>query len=192
MKRNAVGIAVLISVIYISVIGQRPVVIKEVPMGASDALVSIGLQEKVRKGVAQKLNILLANEYTLYIKTQKYHWNVVGPLFGPLHKLFNDQYDELAAFVDLVAERIRALGYKPYATLAEFIENTTLSEDPGRNPDANGMITKLLQDHETVIKQIRLDIDYTVKVNDMGTNNFLADLIEKHEKTAWILRVHLL
>jgi starvation-inducible DNA-binding protein len=168
------------------------VTIDDVPMGKSEELVNIGLNEDQRKGVAQRLNTLLADEYTLYIKTQKFHWNVVGPFFGSLHKLFNTQYDELAANVDLVAERVRALGFKAYGSLAEFIENTNIPENPDVNPSANVMIKLLLEGHESIIKNLRELVAYTVEVNDMGTNNFACGLIEKHEKTAWMLRAHLL
>ncbi|MEX0849144.1 MAG: DNA starvation/stationary phase protection protein [Candidatus Dependentiae bacterium] len=168
------------------------VTIEDVPMGKSEELVNIGLNEAQRKDVAQRLNTLLADEYTLYIKTQKFHWNVVGPFFGSLHKLFNKQYDQLAANVDLVAERVRALGFKAYGSLAEFIENTNIPENPDVNPSANMMIKLLLEGHESIIKNLRELVIYTVEINDTGTNNFVSDLIEKHEKAAWMLRAHLL
>lgn len=158
----------------------------------SDKLVSIGLGEEQRNAIAQQLNVLLANEYALYIRTQKFHWNVVGPFFGPLHKLFNDQFDAIAENIDAVAERVRMLGFKAIGTLAEFKQNTALAEEPGKNPDANSMIGLLLEGHETIIKSIRPIVDLTAQLNDMATNNFLAGLLEKHEKAAWFLRAHLL
>lgn len=154
-------------------------------------MINIGLPEKNRQAVANTLNDLLSNEYVLYVKTQKFHWNVVGKFFGPLHALFGDQYEQLAGTIDRMAERIRALGFKPYGTLQEFAEHATISEEPGVNPDDTTMIRTLLEDHEAVIQQLRVAIDQTADMNDMGTNNFLADLIEKHEKTAWMLRAHL-
>lgn len=157
-----------------------------------DKLVSIGIGEEQRSAIAQELNSLLANEYALYIRTQKFHWNVVGPFFGPLHKLFNDQFDALAENIDAVAERVRMLGFKAIGSLAEFKQGTSLAENPGVNPDANSMIGLLLEGHETIIKSIRPIIDLTAKYNDMGSNNFLAGLVEKHEKAAWFLRAHLL
>ena len=157
-----------------------------------DKLVSIGLGEEQRSAIAQKLNALLADEYALYIRTQKFHWNVVGPFFGSLHKLFNDQYDALAENIDAVAERVRSLGFKAIGSLAEFKQGTSLSEDPGKNPDANSMIGLLLEGHEAIIKSLRPLIDLTAQSNDMGTNNFLSGLIEKHEKASWFLRAHLL
>ncbi len=168
------------------------VTVKDVPMGGSEKMVNIGLSQELRKDVAQRLNKLLSDEYALYIKTQKFHWNVVGPNFGPLHKLFNKQYDQLALVVDEVAERVRALGFLAFGSLAEFIENTTISEDPGVNPDAQNMIKILLNDHEAIIRELREQIKYTASKEDLGTENFLADLIVKHQKIAWMLRAHLL
>ena len=151
----------------------------------------IGLSEKNRQEMSNTLNNLLSNEYVLYTKTLKYHWNVVGKLFGPLHALFESQYTQLFANIDKIAERIRALGHIPYGTLQEFTANSTLSEDPEVNPDSAQMIQDLLEDHEAIIRQLRADIDLSVELNDTGTNNFLGDLIESHEKTAWMLRAHL-
>lgn len=159
---------------------------------AGDALVSIGIESDARAAVAQQLNMLLANEYALYIMTQKFHWNVVGPFFGPLHKLFNDQYDMLAEIVDSVAERVRALGFKAIGSLAEFKQNTMLNEEPGVIPNATGMIQGLLDGHEAIIRAIRPVVELTAQANDMASNNFLAGLLEKHEKAAWFLRAHLL
>jgi starvation-inducible DNA-binding protein len=172
--------------------GDEGIVQNEGVAMKSDKLVSIGIGEEQRAAIAQKLNTLLADEYALYIRTQKFHWNVVGPFFGPLHKLFNDQFDALAENVDAVAERIRALGFKAIGTLAEFKQNTALAENPGVNPDANSMIGLLLEGHEAIIKSVRPIIDLTAQLNEMGTNNFLAGLLEKHEKAAWFLRAHLL
>ncbi len=151
----------------------------------------IGLSEKTMHQMSDHLNMLLCSEYTLYTKTLKYHWNVEGPLFGPLHLLFKEQYEQLLDIVDDVAERVRSLGDKSFGTMKEFLAHTTIKEDSGHYPDALDMIKQLLIAHETIIKQIRDDIDLTAKINDMGTNNFLCDLIEKHEKTAWMLRAHL-
>lgn len=154
-------------------------------------MIHIGLSDKHLKQVSDHLNILLCNEYALYTKTLKYHWNVEGPLFGPLHELFKQEYEQLLDIVDDVAERVRALGHKSLGTLKEFSAHATIKEDPNQYPDALDMIKALVTAHEIIIKQIREDIDFTAKVNDMGTNNFLCDLIEKHEKTAWMLRAHL-
>lgn len=156
-----------------------------------DRMMNIGMSEKDRALMTEHLQQLLANEYVLYTKTLKYHWNVEGKFFGPLHDLFGKHYEELLKVIDVVAERIRALGFKPIGTLQEFSSQTTLSEEPGINPDDTGMIRNLLTDYETIIKELRDVIDATVEVNDMGSNNMLAGLLEQHEKTAWMLRTHL-
>jgi starvation-inducible DNA-binding protein len=156
-----------------------------------DKFFATGLAPETAQEVAHKLNVLLSSEYVLYTKTQKFHWNVVGPFFGQLHKLFNDQYDELAGLLDMIAERVRALGRPSFGTLTEFLANSQIKEDPGNNPDHTSMIKILLQDHETIIKSMRDLIDLTANLNDMATNNFLCGLVEKHEKMAWMLRAHL-
>ncbi|HXW85833.1 MAG TPA: DNA starvation/stationary phase protection protein [Candidatus Bathyarchaeia archaeon] len=153
--------------------------------------VHIGIGAKERKRMAQDLNLLLANEYVLYTKTLKHHWNIEGPCFGQLHKLFQDQYEALLTIADDVAERARALGFFSFGTLSEFVKNTTLKEYPGKNEKELEMVRLLLVDHEAIIQQIRTLIDTSANMHDMGTNNFLCDLIEKHEKMAWMLRAHL-
>lgn len=154
-------------------------------------MINIGLSAEVRKKVVERLNNLLANEYVLYTKTLKFHWNIKGPFFDALHKLFNDQYEQLLGFADDIAERSRALGADTIGSLKEFLEHTTLKEHPGKNPSYEKMIAELLADHQTIIRQIRVDADDTQEWHDMGTNNFLLNLLEKHEKTAWMLRAHL-
>jgi len=154
-------------------------------------MIAIGLGEKERKEMANRLNVLLSNEFVLYAKTLKFHWNVVGKWFGPLHALFEKQYEQILDIVDEVAERVRALDHVSFGTMQEYLAHTTLKETPGKNPDDTGMLRELLNDHETIIKQLRGDIAFSSEVNDMGSNNFLSELIEHHEKTAWILRAHL-
>lgn len=158
----------------------------------SDALIAIGLEADPRAKMAKHLSTLLADQYVLYVKTQKFHWNVVGKHFGPLHLLFNQHYDELAEFVDIIAERIRALGYQAIGTLEEFGSLAKLKEAPGINPADLEMVRILLQDHEHIIRTMRTYIDYSTEINDMATNNMLADMLEKQEKMAWMLRAHLL
>lgn len=154
-------------------------------------MIQIGLDEQSRQSMATQLNALLSNEYVLYTKTLKFHWNVVGPFFGPLHALFQTQYEQLSENIDRVAERVRALGFLAYGTLQEFSSHATITENPGMNPDAQAMIKDLLEGHEAIIRQMRPILDLSSDINDMGTNNFLGDLIEQHEKTAWMLRAHL-
>lgn len=150
---------------------------------------NIGITEKNLEGVIKILNILLADEYVLYTKARNYHWNVVGMQFNDLHKFFESLYEELNEYVDDVAERIRTLGGNAVATLKEFLDLARLKEHPGEYPDAKTMISNLLNDYETVIRNLRNDI-VTVgeKYQDLGTVDFLTELMEKHEKTAWMLR----
>ena len=150
---------------------------------------NIGISDKDRKGVAALLNTLLSDEYILYTKTRKYHWNVVGPQFHDLHTFFESQYKELDGIVDEVAERARSLGEISFGTLAEFLKQTRLKEHPGKNPDSRGMISDLLADHEATIRHLRIDLETCANTyQDAGTCDFLTGLMEKHEKMAWMLR----
>ena len=154
--------------------------------------VSIGIEEQDRLGVANILSTLLCDEYVLYTKTRNYHWNVTGPHFNDYHKMFETQYEELSGDVDEIAERIRSLGGRTIATLTEFTQNTRLTEHPGNYPEPKEMITNLLKDHETIIRNLRKDLETCeTKFHDIGTNDFLTGLMEKHEKTAWMLRAAL-
>jgi len=153
---------------------------------------NIGLIDSNRNGVVKLLTPLLADEYVLYTKTRNYHWNVVGPQFNDLHKFFEAQYEELDAFVDDVAERIRQLGARSPATLAEFVKTARLDEHPGQQLDAKGMLASLSGDHEAVIRSLRGDLATAIdKFGDAGTSDFLTGLMEKHEKMAWMLRAFL-
>jgi starvation-inducible DNA-binding protein len=150
---------------------------------------NIGLSEQQRDGVVKILNSLLSDEYLLYTKTRNYHWNVLGPQFNDLHKFFEEQYTELTEVVDDVAERARSLGGWAFGTLQEFAQHTRLKEHPGHYPNAREMIGNLLADHETIIRQLRMDLETCAeRYHDMGTNDFLTGLMEKHEKMAWMLR----
>jgi starvation-inducible DNA-binding protein len=152
----------------------------------------VGIQDKDRSGVAKILNRLLADEYVLYTKTRNYHWNVVGLQFGPLHKFFEAQYEELNDIVDAVAERARALGEWSSGTLAEFLKDSRLKERPGEHTDSRGMVSSLLSDHESIIRTLRADAGTCAdKHHDMGTNDFMIGLLEHHEKMAWMLRASL-
>ncbi len=151
-----------------------------------------GLSEGDLSGVGEILNTLLADEYVLYTKTRNYHWNVVGPQFNDLHRFFEKQYEELNEIVDDVAERARSLGSPALGTLREFVDRTRLAEQPGSYPDAMSMISGLLEDHEAVIRTLRVDLETCAeRYHDLGTNNFLTDLMEKHEKMSWMLRAFL-
>jgi len=152
----------------------------------------IGIADDHRAATVGILNDLLADEFVLYTKSRNYHWNVVGPQFSELHKLFETQYEQLDEFIDQVAERARALDGRAYGTLAEFSQHSRLKERPGEAPAARDMIADLLADHETMIRQLRQDAETVMnKHGDSGTNDFLIGLMEDHEKTAWMLRAHL-
>ena len=149
---------------------------------------NIGISDDNRQKVVAILNTLLADEFLLYVKTRNFHWNVIGMQFNDLHKFFEAQYEELDDIVDEVAERARALGARAFGTLEEFRENTRLKETPGTVPAAKEMIAELLSDHETIIRALRQDLDKADKRGDVGTNDFLTGLLEKHEKASWMLR----
>ena len=152
---------------------------------------NIGITQSNVKHVIYILNQILSDEFVLYAKTLNYHWNIKGNLFGPLHKLFETQYEMLLDIVDDVAERTRSLGGRAFGSLEEFLEHTSLKETKNV-PHQQTMIKNLLTDHETIIRNLRQAIDITLEeYEDVGTNNFLTDLLEKHEKTAWMLRAHL-
>jgi starvation-inducible DNA-binding protein len=158
----------------------------------ADVKTNIGLSDDSRKGVVEILNSRLCDEYTLYTKTRKYHWNVVGSRFHQLHEFFQEQYEILDEMVDETAERARQLGGKSFGTMEEFVRHSSIKEDPGEYPDANKMITNLLKDHESVIQTLRKNADECEdEYDDMATNDFLLGAVEKHEKMAWMLRAHL-
>jgi starvation-inducible DNA-binding protein len=152
----------------------------------------IGIADKhLNKSVAL-LSVVLADEMTLYIKTRKFHWNVSGASFMELHKLFQSQYTELEETIDEVAERINKLGSKTIGTMDEFLKLTRLKESPDKYPNQKDMMKELLHDHESVIVQLRKDIDESTEKNkDAGSTDFLTGIMEQHETTAWILRRYL-
>ncbi len=149
---------------------------------------NIGLSPNSRQKVIDELSGVIADQYVLYTKTRNYHWNVTGEDFAQYHKLFEEQYSAIDEDIDDVAERIRTLGGKTSATLTEFIKSATLKEHPSKYPPAKTMIANLLADHETVIRRLRKGIEICGEANDVGTEDFLTQLMEKHEKTAWMLR----
>ena len=150
---------------------------------------NIGIKDGDRDAVVDILNTLLSDEYLLYTKTRKFHWNIVGPRFNDLHKFFQALYEQLDEIIDDVAERARSLGGPAYGTLDEFAKSTRLKETPGKNPNEDGMLKELLSDHEAIIKALRVDLeDCADKYHDAGTNDFLTGLMEQHEKTAWMIR----
>ncbi len=152
----------------------------------------IGIPKKNLDRVTELLSTCLSNEMTLYIKTRKAHWNVTGESFMELHKLFENQYKQLEESIDEIAERIGKLGGKTIGTMQEYSKRATIKETPGEYPSSEKMIEELLKDHETVITELRKDIqEYDKKCNDAGTTDFVTGLMEQHETTAWVLRRYL-
>lgn len=147
-----------------------------------DTIMDIGLKDS--KKTITLLNQLLADETILYQKTRMYHWNVEGPHFNDLHKVFEEQYEALEGTIDSVAERIRTLGSRPEGTLAQVLKTSKLKED-SKSPQALIMVKNLLADHEAIIRATRKAIE---QVEDVGTEDFLTGLLQEHEKTAWMLR----
>jgi starvation-inducible DNA-binding protein len=153
---------------------------------------NIGLQPEQHKKVGIILNTLLADEYMLYTKTLNYHWNVQGMQFNDLHLFFRQQYEQLFTIMDDVAERARSIGSRALGTLTEFSNHTRLHEHEGVVPTALQMLQQLLEDHETIIRALRIDLETCLEQShDAGTNNFLTDIMETHEKMAWMLRSYL-
>lgn len=149
--------------------------------------INIGINEKDRKAIAKGLSKVLADSYTLYLKTHNYHWNVTGPMFNTLHLMFEGQYTELATAVDEIAERIRALGvhapgsYKAFSGLTEIREETNV-------PDAEEMIRQLVIGQETVVRTAREVFKIAEKASDEPTADLLTQRMQVHEKNAWMLR----
>ncbi|MBK7092470.1 MAG: DNA starvation/stationary phase protection protein [bacterium] len=144
------------------------------------------ITEEQRKEIAQGLSVLLADSYTLYLKTHNYHWNVTGPMFQTLHLMFEQHYTELALAVDLIAERIRALGQPAPGSYAQFSKLTSVKEAVGV-PKAQEMIRELLVAHETVIQTARQTFPAAEKAADQATMDLLTQRLQLHEKTAWML-----
>lgn len=149
--------------------------------------ISIGISEVDREKLVEGLSRLLADTYTLYLKTHNFHWNVKGPMFQTLHLMFETQYNELALAVDLLAERIRALGYPAPATYAEFLKLTSIKESEGV-PQARDMIQQLVDGQEAVVRTARSIVPIADAATDDVTTSLLADRMEIHEKNAWMLR----
>ena len=149
--------------------------------------IDIGINKKDREKIAQGLSRLLADTYTLYLTTHNFHWNVTGPMFNTLHLMFEQQYNELALAVDLIAERIRALGFPAPGTYSEFAELASLKEPKGV-PAAADMIKQLVVGQETVVRTARSILPLVDKASDEPTADLLTQRMQVHEKTAWMLR----
>jgi starvation-inducible DNA-binding protein len=148
---------------------------------------NIGIDDASRAKIAEGLSRLLADTYTLYLKTHNFHWNVTGPMFQTLHLMFETQYTELALAVDLIAERIRALGYPAPGTYSEYGKLSSIPETPGV-PKAKEMIRLLVEGQEAVVRTARSVFPVVDEVNDEPTADLLTQRMQVHEKTAWMLR----
>jgi starvation-inducible DNA-binding protein len=149
--------------------------------------IDIGINEGHRKAISDGLSKLLADTYYLYAKTHGYHWNVTGPMFNTLHDMFMVQYTELWNSIDLIAERIRSLGYFAPAEYSKLAPLTSITEDK-EVPDANQMIRNLITGNETVIRTARSVLTPADEANDQATLDLLTQRLNVHEKTAWMLR----
>ena len=149
--------------------------------------IDIGIAEPDRRAIAEGLSRLLADSYTLYLKTHNYHWNVTGPLFNTLHLMFEQQYTELAAAVDEVAERIRALGEPAPGSYGAYAALTSIEEDAAV-PSAEEMIRNLVIGQETVVRTAREVFPVADAANDEPSADLLTQRMQVHEKNAWMLR----
>ena len=149
--------------------------------------IDIGIDETSRNAIVGGLERVLADTYTLYLKTHNFHWNVTGPQFNDLHMMFMNQYTELWGAVDLVAERIRALGSFAPGSYKDFARLTSITEADGV-PAAKDMLRQLVEGHETVIRTAREALSPADDANDQATLDLLTERLTVHEKTAWMLR----
>jgi starvation-inducible DNA-binding protein len=149
--------------------------------------IDIGIGEKDRKAIAEGLSRVLADTYTLYLKTHNFHWNVTGPMFNTLHLMFETQYNELALAVDLIAERIRALGHPAPGSYKAYSKLSSIAEADGV-PAAEEMIKQLVEGHEAVAKTARKVFPAAAKADDQPTADLMTERLQIHEKTAWMLR----
>jgi starvation-inducible DNA-binding protein len=159
---------------------------KSTPTAAAP-IINIGISEKHRVKIADGLSKLLADTYSLYLKTHNFHWNVEGPMFNTLHVMFMDQYTELWTALDAIAERIRSLGYPAPGTYREFSRLTSIPETDGV-PDALEMVRLLVEGHEAVARTARAAFPAADKGGDESTADLLTQRLQVHEKTAWMLR----
>ncbi|WP_298233240.1 Dps family protein [uncultured Azohydromonas sp.] len=150
--------------------------------------INIGISEENRAAIAGGLNKLLADTFTLYLKTHNFHWNVTGPMFNTLHTMFMTQYTELWNAVDPIAERIRALGHTAQGSYAQFGQNATVGDAPGQPPKALEMVRLLVEGHEAVARTARELFPKAEEAGDEPTADLLTQRLTVHEQTAWMLR----
>lgn len=146
----------------------------------------LGLDEKKTSNTVQELNILLADYHLYYQKLRNYHWNVIGKNFFDLHEKFEELYDDAKIKVDEIAERILTLRYQPTSNLSDYLEKSNLKESKSDLSDSK-MITNLLEDHGTILKQMRKVIEVAEKGGDEGTIDLIGAYIRELEKTSWML-----
>ncbi len=152
----------------------------------------IGIKTENLNEITHLLHTVLADEFVLYTKTRRAHWNVEGPDFYQMHQFFEVQFEKLDEIVDDVAERIRALGHYAPATLKDFLNLTHLTEQSRSANSSIGFIKELLSDHESILIHLRENINpFANEWKDAGTSDFITGLMETHEKMAWMLRAHL-
>ncbi|WP_414858405.1 Dps family protein [Phormidesmis priestleyi] len=149
--------------------------------------IDLGIDLQKRQEIAEGLSRLLADTYSLYLKTHNFHWNVTGPMFNTLHLMFEAQYTELALAVDLIAERIRSLGFPAPGTYSEYAKLSSIDETPGV-PKAEEMIRLLVQGQESVVRTARSIFPIVDAANDEPSADLLTQRMQIHEKTAWMLR----
>ena len=154
---------------------------------SSKHVIDIGLSEQQRTAIAAGLSKLLADSFTLYLMTHNFHWNVTGPMFNSLHLMFMGQYTEQWNALDVIAERIRALGFPAPGTYKQFVELASIQEVEGV-PQANEMIQLLVNAHEAVARTARSLFGVVDAANDQPTADVLTQRLDIHEKTAWMLR----
>jgi starvation-inducible DNA-binding protein len=154
----------------------------------SDTKANIGIPENDRAKIADGLSHVLADSYTLYLKTHNFHWNVTGPMFNTLHAMFEQQYNELALAVDEVAERIRALGHFAPGSYKAYAKLSSIGEAPDQPPEAMDMVKHLAEGHEAVARTARKIFPTVEKAGDEVSVDLLVGRMQAHEKTAWMLR----
>ncbi len=157
------------------------------PTQMSGMPIDLGIDPQKRQEIAEGLSRLLADTYSLYLKTHNFHWNVTGPMFNTLHLMFETQYTELALAVDLIAERIRSLGFPAPGTYSEYAKLSSIDETPGV-PKAEEMIRLLVQGQESVVRTARSIFPIVDAASDEPSADLLTQRMQIHEKTAWMLR----
>ena len=148
-------------------------------------------KENSNAAMAKHLALVLSDTYVLAIKTHGYHWNVMGPLFAPLHALFGTQYEALLAAADEIAERIRALGLMPDGSMEAFLQNTVVKEADAKPLTAEAMVADLYQSHQQVRARVASAAEFADDVDDVATEDLMIQRLQDHDKTIWMLRSQL-